>query len=102
MMKSRIFLRLLLLAVFLAACAPATTNVVPTQPVDIKPTLNLPPSTATVESSLHGTAILPAETLAPTPLPVVTSRGPHLEATDPTTVNMASGGLQLIEFFEFW
>jgi hypothetical protein len=32
---------------------------------------------------------------------VATSRGPDLHATDPTTVNLASGQLQLVEFFRF-
>jgi hypothetical protein len=34
-------------------------------------------------------------------LPVATSRGPELHATDPTTVSLASGGLQFVEFFRF-
>jgi hypothetical protein len=33
--------------------------------------------------------------------PVATSRGPDLEATNPTSVRLASGGLQLVEFFRF-
>jgi hypothetical protein len=32
---------------------------------------------------------------------VATSRGPNLEATDPATVSLASGQLQLVEFFRF-
>jgi hypothetical protein len=32
----------------------------------------------------------------------VTPRGDELEATDPETVALASGGLQLVEFFAFW
>jgi hypothetical protein len=32
---------------------------------------------------------------------VATSRGSNLEATDPTTVSLASGQLQLVEFFRF-
>jgi hypothetical protein len=32
---------------------------------------------------------------------VATSRGPDLEATDPTTVKLASGQMQLVEFFRF-
>jgi hypothetical protein len=30
-----------------------------------------------------------------------TPRGPKLEATDPATVSLASGQLQLVEFFRF-
>jgi hypothetical protein len=32
---------------------------------------------------------------------VATSRGPNLEATDPTTVSLASGQPHLVEFFRF-
>ncbi len=32
---------------------------------------------------------------------IATSRGPALEATDPNTVSLASGQLQLVEFFRF-
>jgi hypothetical protein len=42
------------------------------------------------------------EAATPTaPVAVATSRGPDLEATDPATVSLASGGLQLVEFFRF-
>jgi hypothetical protein len=41
------------------------------------------------------------EAASPTPVAVATSRGPNLEATDPATVELASGGLQLVEFFRF-
>jgi len=34
-------------------------------------------------------------------LPIATSRGPELHATDPATVSLASGGLQFVEFFRF-
>lgn len=47
----------------------------------------------------------PQASLAPTSIldiqVVPTSRGPNLEATDPTTVALASGQLQLVEFFRF-
>jgi len=33
--------------------------------------------------------------------PVATSRGDALEATDPSTVSLASGGLHFVEFFRF-
>jgi hypothetical protein len=33
--------------------------------------------------------------------PAFVSRGPNLEATDPTTVSLESGDLQLVEFFRF-
>lgn len=58
-------------------------------------------------------AAVPAATASPVPITqaptagsvdvqaVATSRGPNLEATDPTTVSLASGQLQLVEFFRF-
>jgi PBP1b-binding outer membrane lipoprotein LpoB len=90
-MKNRLFptpstaLRtsLLLLALLLASCAPAAVTDAPTQPaapVAVEPT---------------------SEAAAPAPLPVATSRGPDLHATDPGTVNLASGQLQFVEFFRF-
>jgi len=42
---------------------------------------------------------LPTQTVAVQP--AATSRGPDLEATDPTTVSLTAGGLQLVEFFRF-
>ena len=104
-MKFRFFLplsmlrmSLILLAVLLVACAPAA---VPAQPVNNSPASIRPPATATAQTALQ-TTVPTTGTLAPTPFPIVTSRGPHLEATDPKTVSMASGGLQFVEFFEFW
>jgi len=44
----------------------------------------------------------PLTEVVPTLQAIATSRGPNLEATDPTTVSLASGGFQLVEFFEFW
>jgi hypothetical protein len=44
---------------------------------------------------------LNSATPPPTVQAVATSRGPNLEAIDPTTVQLASGGVQLIEFFRF-
>jgi hypothetical protein len=87
-----------LLAVLLAsACAPALTTS-PATATDAPP-ISAPTATLTA-IPLPGQ---PEATLAPTEavLPVATSRGPNLEATDPTTVALASGGLQLVEFFRF-
>ena len=72
-----------LLAVLLAACTPTATS-------------TNSPAAATPEP-----AIQPFASEA-TALPIATSRGTKLEATDPKTVSMASGGLQFVEFFEFW
>ena len=76
-MKPRSLLTLSLIACLLAACTTSTS------------TTTAQPPTAQA-------------TTAPTPVPVVTSRGPNLEASDPSVVSMASGGLQFVEFFEFW
>src|SRR5688572_4401261 len=99
MMKIRFFLSLLSLAILLAACAPAeaeravSTNppAAATQP----PTVALP--TETVAAATLEPATEPASSEAATALPLATSRGPDLEATDPTTVSLASGGLQFVE-----
>jgi hypothetical protein len=102
MIKPRLVPSLMLIAVLLAACAPAATQTpVPAEPVPAQPTATFPPSIPTLDQSIQPTAG-PTQDLAPTALPVATSRGPELEATDPTTVSMASGGLQFVEFFEFW
>jgi hypothetical protein len=71
-----------------SACVPAATPTLnPTSPA-------LPTKAVTVPSATQ-----PLATVIPTA--VATSRGPDLEATDPLTVNIASGNLQLIEFFRF-
>ena len=104
MLKSRRFLSLSLFAVLLAACASAESQ---TKPPEIaSATLMTAGPTATPVMDLTATSA-PADSLnsatpPPTVQAVATSRGPNLEATDPKTVTMASGGLQLVEFFEFW
>lgn len=97
MTKHRFFpLTLSLFAVLVAvSCAPAAaaTNA-PTDAVVI------PATEALVNPSPpEATASVPAE--VPVVEAAATSRGPNLEATDPTTVNLASGQLQLVEFFRF-
>jgi len=100
MRKRHLFPSLSLLAVLLAACAPATATVIPAQPVTVIPSETLPSSVSTSDASVQATAA-PTQNLAATPLPVATSRGPNLEAIDPTTVSLASGGVQFVEFFRF-
>jgi hypothetical protein len=80
-----------LLAVLgLFACAPAATA--SSIPVAIpSETLSIIPATALA---------IPTGSSVPVQA-VATSRGPNLEATDPITVSLASGQLQLIEFFRF-
>ena len=91
MTTSRIFLTLSLFAVLLAsACAPAVTA---------------SPAAEVIVTSQVTVTSTPEATLAPTETALVqsvaSSRGPELEATDPSTVALASGGLQLVEFFRF-
>lgn len=102
-MKPRLFLNLSLLIVLLASCAPAAVTETPPQPVApviVEPSATpFPPSEPTLAPT-EAVAIA-TEEIAPTPLPVATSRGPDLHATDPRTVNLASGQLQFVEFFRF-
>jgi hypothetical protein len=79
----------------LAACAPAA----PASPAPTEIAPSLPATTSTVETATQPT--VQVEAASPIPVAVATSRGPNLEATDPTTVELASGGLQLVEFFRF-
>ncbi|OGO39221.1 MAG: hypothetical protein A2Z03_08840 [Chloroflexi bacterium RBG_16_56_8] len=84
-----------LFAVILAtACAPAAS------PSGLQTESPFPSAAPTAAP----TATSPAATqAAPTPTVqiIATSRGPDLEATNPTSVSLASGGLQLVEFFRF-
>ena len=107
-MKLRSNLTISLLTVLLlAACAPSTAPAptrleAPAQPAPPASEMALPtPTPVETQPQASVTEILP--TGAPTEVPqaVATSRGPTLEATDPTTVSLASGDLQLVEFFRF-
>ena len=98
-MKIRFISTLSLLAVLLAACAPGASQ----SPVVAQPIVAETTATPLVEGALP---TLEAATQAPvaevpTALPVATSRGPNLEATDPSTVSLASGELHFVEFFRF-
>jgi len=91
-----------LAALLLAACAPAAVpSEQPAAPVFVQPTATpfLPVEVTSGPSEVA--VVLSTDTPAPTPFPVATSRGPNLEATDPRTVTLASGGLQIVEFFRF-
>ncbi|HMV28761.1 MAG TPA: hypothetical protein PKE23_05195 [Anaerolineales bacterium] len=94
-MKPRLMFWTLGLVIALLAIACAPSNPTETAPPVVE-------ATATVASApLVETAVPQVEATIPAVLPVATSRGPNLEATDPATVSFASGGLQLIEFFRF-
>ena len=79
----------------ISSCAPAA----PALPM----AATAVPATATPADLSAPTTIAPASTQAVEMevQAVATSRGPNLEATDPATVSLASGQLQLVEFFRF-
>jgi hypothetical protein len=90
MTKKRFFPSLILLAVALAACTPEAVSTNSPAAATQPPTLAATP--------IFEPATQPGEATA---LPIATSRGPDLHATDPATVSLASGGLQFVEFFRF-
>ncbi len=93
------FLTVVLVAVFAAsACAPAAATNPP--PAAELPTATSPVAEVIPTATGDVAAPVPTQAVAEV-LPVATSRGPNLEATDPTTVNLAAGQLQLVEFFRF-
>jgi len=98
-MKPRFFFPALgLVAVLLtASCAPAVTS------PPVAPTVEAVPATAApADTSAHeATASAPTQSAEVEVQAIATSRGPDLEATDPATVSLASGQLQLVEFFRF-
>ena len=101
-MKTRLLPSLILFAVFAASCAPAAATV-PPEPTAVQPTATFPPSVPALDQGqpLPGVTETPTQAPVPTALPAATSRGPELHATDPSTVSLASGQLQLVEFFRF-
>ena len=96
----------LLSALILSACTPATPTPLPAETLVPQPATQEPamPEALPSEVSEIAPTTAPVETEPPTEEIVVqpTSRGDELEATDPTTVNIANGEPQLIEFFAFW
>lgn len=83
-------------AALLAACATGTPA---TSDTAVPVTAVLPTEAPAVSPSASAViAETSAPTEAPTPRPVKTA----LEATDPTTVVLASGRPTLVEFFAFW
>lgn len=90
-MMKKSFLLTLFVAL-LAACAPERAATESPAVGPVAATLAAPMTESVTEVAPNGEG---------TALPVVTPRGPDLEATDPTTVSLASGGLQFVEFFRF-
>ncbi len=101
-MKPRSILTIGLLTVFLlGACAPAASPE-PAQseaPFQSLPQATEPPAQPQPTETENQPEAAPSEVTPPQS--IATSRGPNLEASDPTTVNLASGDLQLVEFFRF-
>ena len=94
----RLLVALLSLGVLLSACGvPAeSAERTPESSLAVTFTVGLP----LVHSTTSEPAIPPATPIT-TPEVAATSRGPGLEATDPERVVLASGDLQLVEFFRF-
>lgn len=103
----------LLAVILLVSCAPAAAPA-PAEPeaqaqpapAENEPSAPPPPTPTMAQAEAAPTGAAPAQaqpTEAPTdiPQPVATSRGPDLEATDPSTVSLASGDLHFVEFFRF-
>lgn len=98
----------LLTVILLVGCAPASaTETTPAEaPVQPSPVANEPEALSDTTPTLTQPVTVPTEsaaTQAPTEIPqvAVTSRGPDLEATDPSTVSLKSGDLHFVEFFRF-
>jgi len=85
-----------LVALVLGACAPVSDSVA------VQPTVSVtqvsPATAPELVATQAATTVAPP---SPGPQPVATSRGPDLEASEPGTVSLASGSLQLVEFFRF-
>ena len=98
----------LLVVILLVSCAPAVTTTpahpaTPAQPTATVTELPVEPTPLLTETqpSVPATEAPPTEMPTEVPQPVATSRGPDLEATDPATFSLASGDLQLVEFFRY-
>ena len=100
-MKPRLFLTFSLLAILLtSACASnATATQTVVEPSTTRLAVVSPPVDQTATQG--STESLPSATPSVDVQPAATSRGPELHATDPTTVSLASGQIQFIEFFRF-
>ena len=103
--KTHRLLTSLLISVFLAtACATATTESVEQPSSTVAVDASATPLVGVASPTLEVGAQPSAELTVTAPvdaLPVATSRGPDLHATDPTTVNLATGQLHFVEFFRF-
>ena len=99
MTKKPLFLIVCLILALLTACAPEASNTEAPAAGTETPTTALPAATLAEPTLESATQAPPTEEASVSP--IATSRGPDLHATDPTTVSLASGGLQFVEFFRF-
>lgn len=96
-MKNRLFFLsgCLLIALVAVACAPAAVT------ESAAPVESVPATEAIVPTNEAPTSIVALTEEVPVVQPVATSRGADLHPTDPTTVSLASGQLQFVEFFRY-
>jgi hypothetical protein len=99
MTKKWLFLTVCLILVLVTACAPEASSTDAPAAGTEPPTAALP--AATLAEPTFESATQPPPTEEASVSSIATSRGPDLHATDPTTVSLASGGLQFVEFFRF-
>lgn len=83
----------LLVMLFLAACSSSAQVTPPAETLGEAAPVADPTTSQSVEEAQAGDADIPAA--QPTPRQ-------DLLASDPSTVSLASGQLQLVEFFAFW
>lgn len=105
MLKTKL-VSIFIFAVVVSGCAPNLAAKTPTIPVEpavgegnserTEPPRTISPSTEPAQGEVEG-----EEEVKKSPELQPTSRA-GLEATDPETVTLASGDIQLIEFFAFW
>jgi hypothetical protein len=94
--------RFLFLTMGLVAALTVVSCSAPAAPaVDSAPQASAPTEASAPQPEATAEPMVAAPTQAAEVQPVPTSRGPNLEATDPATVSLASGQLQLVEFFRF-
>jgi len=87
-----------LVAVLLtSSCAPTPAAPI----VDTAPQASASTEASAPQPTVAAEPTVSAPTQAAEVQLVPTSRGPKLEATDPATVSLASGQLQLVEIFRF-
>jgi hypothetical protein len=95
-MKNRILILSLALILLIQACASAPAETIIPAPTESVSAATQPAVTDPVPAAATPVVIDPLPAAV-----IVTPRGDDLEATDPSTVNLASGAITLVEFFRF-